>query len=75
MPRAAGRCNEWLKKAVLLYFRCNDMRLMESHPAPFWDKVPLRFAGADEHAFREVGARMVPGAVVRRGAHLARTWC
>jgi 2,3,4,5-tetrahydropyridine-2-carboxylate N-succinyltransferase len=74
MPDAKGgwKVNEWLKKAVLLYFRCNDMRLMESHPAPFWDKVPLRFAGADEAAFREVGARIVPGAVVRRGAHLGK---
>ena len=38
--------NQWLKKAVLLYFRCNDMRVMESGaPGPFWDKVPTRFEG------------------------------
>jgi 2,3,4,5-tetrahydropyridine-2-carboxylate N-succinyltransferase len=64
--------NEWLKKAVLLYFRCNDMRLMGGEPAPYFDRVPLRFAEADEAAFREVGARIVPGAVVRRGAHLGK---
>jgi 2,3,4,5-tetrahydropyridine-2,6-dicarboxylate N-succinyltransferase len=74
MPDGKGgwKVNEWLKKAVLLYFRVNEMRLMEAEPAPFWDKVALRFDNADEQTFREVGARIVPGAVVRRGAHLGR---
>jgi 2,3,4,5-tetrahydropyridine-2-carboxylate N-succinyltransferase len=73
-PNSDGtwRVNEWLKKAVLLYFRCNDMALVEAEPAPFWDKVPLRFEGFDAADFREVGARVVPGAVVRRGAHIGR---
>ena len=72
-PAAAGwRVNEWLKKAVLLYFRCNDMQLMEGAPGPYWDKVPTRFEGFDENDFREVGARIVPGAVVRRGSHIGR---
>lgn len=73
-PDGAGgwRVNEWLKKAVLLYFRVNDMRCMAGQPAPYWDKVPARFAEADEADFRAVGARIVPGAVVRRGAHLGR---
>jgi len=64
--------HQWLKKAVLLYFRVNDMQLMEGQPAPYYDKVPLRFVDSDESMFREVGARVVPGAVVRRGAHLGR---
>lgn len=72
-PSASGwRVNEWLKKAVLLSFRVNDSALMDAAPAPYWDKVPLRFAGFDEAAFRGVGARVVPGAVVRRGAHVGR---
>lgn len=73
-PNSDGswRVNEWLKKAVLLYFRCNDMNLIEASPAPYWDKVPLRFAGFDIADFRELGARVVPGAVVRRGAHIGR---
>ena len=74
-PDGAGgwRVNEWLKKAVLLYFRCNDMALVEaSSPGPYFDKVPMRFAGFDDAAFRASGARVVPGAVVRRGAHIAR---
>lgn len=73
MPTSEGwQVNEWLKKAVLLSFRVNESSLMESVPAPFWDKVPMRFAGFDEAAFGSVGARVVPGAVVRRGAHIGR---
>ncbi|HEX4854933.1 MAG TPA: 2,3,4,5-tetrahydropyridine-2,6-dicarboxylate N-succinyltransferase [Arenimonas sp.] len=64
--------NEWLKKAVLLYFRVNDMQLVESYPAPFWDKVPLRFEGFDEGDFQKLGARVVPGAIVRAGAHIGK---
>ncbi len=68
----AWRVNDWLKKAVLLSFRLNDSTVMDGAPAPYWDKVPLRFSGSDEAAFRRVGARVVPGAVVRRGAHIGR---
>jgi 2,3,4,5-tetrahydropyridine-2-carboxylate N-succinyltransferase len=71
----AGRkweVNQWLKKAVLLYFRVNDMQLVESYPAPFWDKVPQRFQGFEEADFREVGARIVPGAIIRAGAHIGK---
>ena len=66
------RVNQWLKKAVLLYFRINANRVMGAAPAPYFDKVPLRFEGFDEAAFRALGARAVPGAVVRRGAHIAK---
>jgi len=73
-PDGAGgwRVNQWLKQAVLLYFRLNDNRVMPSSPAPWFDKVPLRFEGFDADAFRAVGARAVPGAWVRRGAHIGR---
>ena len=64
--------NEWLKKAVLLYFRINEMALVEAWPAPFWDKIEARFAGFDEAEFRKLGVRVVPGAVARRGSHLGR---
>ncbi len=66
------RVNEWLKKAVLLYFRTQEMELIEAEPAPFWDKVPARFAGFDEADFRKLGARVVPGAVVRAGSHIGK---
>ena len=72
-PVADGwQVNAWLKKAVLLSFRVNDSELIDAAPAPFWDKVPLRFAAFDEADFRALGVRVVPGAVVRRGAHLGR---
>ena len=70
--KGGWQVNEWLKKAVLLYFRVNEMELVESYPAPFWDKVPARFADFDEAKFRKLGARVVPGSIVRSGAHIGR---
>ncbi|HET7127295.1 MAG TPA: 2,3,4,5-tetrahydropyridine-2,6-dicarboxylate N-succinyltransferase [Lysobacter sp.] len=64
--------NEWLKKAVLLYFRTQSMQLVEADPAPFWDKVPARFADFDEAKFRKLGVRVVPGAIARRGCHVGK---
>ena len=64
--------NQWLKKAVLLYFRVNEMQLVEAQPAPYWDKVEARFAGFDESQFRAAGVRVVPGAVARRGSYIGR---
>ena len=72
LPGGGWKVNEWLKKAVLLYFRCNDLQIMDGAPGPFWDKVPLRFQDFDEADFRAIGARVVPGTVVRRGAHLGK---
>jgi 2,3,4,5-tetrahydropyridine-2-carboxylate N-succinyltransferase len=64
--------NPWLKKAVLLYFRINGNRVVDGGPAQAFDKVPLRFAHGNDAELRELGARVVPGALVRRGAHIAR---
>jgi 2,3,4,5-tetrahydropyridine-2-carboxylate N-succinyltransferase len=66
--------NQWLKKAVLLSFRLNDMGLIEGGPggAQWWDKVPSKFAGWGENHFREAGFRAVPGAIVRHSAFVAR---
>ena len=66
--------NQWLKKAVLLSFRLNDNAVMDygSAGAPSFDKVPLKFTGWDEARFRAAGIRAVPGAIVRRGAHVGR---
>ncbi len=66
------RVNAWLKKAVLLYFRLNTNRVMDGGPSQAWDKVPLRFGDAGAEGFGELGARVVPGALVRRGAHVAK---
>jgi 2,3,4,5-tetrahydropyridine-2-carboxylate N-succinyltransferase len=64
--------NEWLKKAVLLYFRTRDMQLVDAGPAPFWDKIPARFEGYGETQFRKLGVRVVPGTIARRGTHFGR---
>ena len=75
--------NQWLKKAVLLSFRLNDMAVIPSgtsYPgngesgggeAVWWDKVPSKFAGWDESRFRAAGFRAVPGCIVRHSAHIA----
>jgi 2,3,4,5-tetrahydropyridine-2-carboxylate N-succinyltransferase len=66
------RVNQWLKKAALLYFRVSASRVMDADPAPYFDKVPLRFEGYDAARFGALGARIVPGAVVRRGSHIGK---
>lgn len=73
---AAGEwvVNQWLKKAVLLSFRLNDMEAIPGGPggAHWWDKVPSKFAGWSENQFREAGFRAVPGAIVRRSAFIGK---
>ena len=67
------RVHQWLKKAVLLSFRLNDMSAIENGPgdAAWWDKIPSKFAGWDEARFRAAGFRAVPNCVVRRSAYVA----
>ena len=77
IPGATGpdswKVNQWLKKAVLLSFRLNDNAVIPGGPggASWWDKVPSKFAGWDDSAFRAAGFRAVPGAIVRRSAYIA----
>ena len=68
------KVNQWLKKAVLLSFRLNDNGVMDygAAGAPAFDKVPLKFAGWGDNRFREVGIRVVPGAVVRHSAFISK---
>ncbi len=68
------KVNQWLKKAVLLSFRLNDMSPISGGPggASWWDKVPSKFEGWGENRFREAGFRSVPGAIVRRSAFIAK---
>jgi len=65
--------NQWLKKAVLLSFRLNDMVLIGNGPgkAKWWDKVPSKFDGWTAEAFKKAGFRAVPNCVVRRSAYIA----
>ena len=68
------KVNQWLKKAVLLSFRLNDMSAVPGGPgkASWWDKVPSKFEGWGENRFRDAGFRAVPGSIVRRSAFIAR---
>ncbi|XDZ65307.1 2,3,4,5-tetrahydropyridine-2,6-dicarboxylate N-succinyltransferase [Alphaproteobacteria bacterium LSUCC0684] len=70
--------NQWLKKAVLLSFRLNDMVVIPGGPdypgvgaSTWWDKVPSKFSGWDAERFRNAGFRAVPGCVVRKSAYVA----
>lgn len=67
--------NQWLKKAVLLSFRLNDMVPISGAPggATWWDKVPSKFDGMTPDDFRRAGFRAVPGCIVRRSAYIAPT--
>jgi 2,3,4,5-tetrahydropyridine-2-carboxylate N-succinyltransferase len=65
--------HQWVKKAVLLYFRTQNNRLMPGGGSHAWfDKVPLRFEGYTEEQFRHDGFRVVPPATVRTGAFIGR---
>ena len=65
--------NQWLKKAVLLSFRLNDMDVIPggAGQASWWDKVPSKFDGWGENSFRAAGFRAVPNCVVRHSAYIA----
>ncbi|HEX3886684.1 MAG TPA: 2,3,4,5-tetrahydropyridine-2,6-dicarboxylate N-succinyltransferase, partial [Phenylobacterium sp.] len=65
--------HQWAKQAILLYFRLTPNALMQADaPGPFWDKIPLKFAGWDAARFDAAGFRCLPGTVVRKGAFIAR---
>jgi 2,3,4,5-tetrahydropyridine-2-carboxylate N-succinyltransferase len=69
------RVNQWLKKAVLLSFRLNDMSVIAGGPAhaAWWDKVPSKFDNWDDKNFRAAGFRAVPGCAARPTSR--RAWC
>jgi 2,3,4,5-tetrahydropyridine-2-carboxylate N-succinyltransferase len=73
-PDGAWRVNQWAKKAVLLSFRLRDMEPMSGAPqgGHWWDKVDTKWKDWNAARWREAGFRAVPGAVVRRSAHIAR---
>src|SRR5215212_7685225 len=72
-PNGDWQVNQWLKKAVLLSFRLNDMSVIPGGPgeAVWWDKVASKFDGWDAARFRTGGFRAVPNCVVRRSAYIA----
>jgi 2,3,4,5-tetrahydropyridine-2-carboxylate N-succinyltransferase len=64
--------HQWVKKAVLLYFRAWDNQPVDAGYTRFFDKVPLKYAGMDDAALRATGTRVVPDAIVRKGAYIGR---
>ncbi|ODS59250.1 MAG: 2,3,4,5-tetrahydropyridine-2,6-dicarboxylate N-succinyltransferase [Acidobacteria bacterium SCN 69-37] len=68
----AWHTHQWIKKAVLLSFRTRDNQVMPGSTGPGFDKVPARFEGYDDAAFRAGGYRVVPGAVARRGTFIGK---
>jgi 2,3,4,5-tetrahydropyridine-2-carboxylate N-succinyltransferase len=63
--------NEWLKKALLLYFRIHDSTVIEGGYTRFFDKVPLKYANTSAQELRSGAVRVVPNAIVRKGAYVA----
>ena len=63
--------NQWLKKAVLLSFRLTDNNVIPGTHSMFYDKVPMKYADYSEEDFKRDGVRVVPDAIVRRGAFVA----
>lgn len=66
------RVNQWVKKAVLLSFGLNDNKVIEGGASNFFDKVPLKYAGYGQQEFNSAGVRVVPNAIVRRGAYVSK---
>ncbi|MGQ8366289.1 2,3,4,5-tetrahydropyridine-2,6-dicarboxylate N-succinyltransferase [Glaciecola sp. 1036] len=64
--------NEWLKKAVLLFFKLNDNDLIQGAESTFYDKVPLKFTDYDAARFKAEGMRIVPPAAVRTGSFIGK---
>jgi 2,3,4,5-tetrahydropyridine-2-carboxylate N-succinyltransferase len=64
--------HQWLKKAVLLYFRAHDNRVIDEGETRYFDKVPQRFSGYTDAQFRQEGIRIVPPAVARTGSYLGK---
>jgi 2,3,4,5-tetrahydropyridine-2-carboxylate N-succinyltransferase len=66
--------NQWVKKAILLYFRINEMKLISGSPgeSQWWDKIDSKFKDWNEEKFTKAGFRAVPGSIVRKGSFVAK---
>lgn len=66
--------NEFAKKAILLYFRINDMKLIDGGPnnSKWWDKIDSKFSSWGEDNFKNAGFRAVPGSIVRYGSFVGK---
>ena len=64
--------HQWIKKAVLLYFRTHDNKVMSGGDTRYYDKVPTKFDDYNEHDFQHGGFRVVPNAIVRKGSFISK---
>lgn len=64
--------HQWLKKAVLLYFKLHDNQIIQGAESQYFDKVPLKYTDYDEQQFRQSGTRVVPPAAVRTGSFIGK---
>ncbi len=64
--------HQWLKKAVLLFFRLHDNAVMDGAESRFYDKVPLKFSDYSAEQFQQEGMRVVPPATVRTGSYIGK---
>lgn len=64
--------NEWVKKAILLYFMVSENEVISDGYHRYFDKVPLKFDGWDNIKFQNTGIRVVPGATVRKGSFIEK---
>lgn len=66
------KTHQWLKKSVLLYFRTHSCSLTSDGVFSYFDKVPVKTTDWNDLQFETIGARFVPGAIVRKGAFISR---
>lgn len=64
--------NQWLKKAVLLYFRLFDNQVIDTPFSQFFDKVPTKFNELNQQDFEKMGVRVVPHAIARKGSFIGK---
>ncbi|USQ14740.1 2,3,4,5-tetrahydropyridine-2,6-dicarboxylate N-succinyltransferase [Legionella lytica] len=64
--------HQWIKKAVLLSFKLFPNQIIDAGFCQFYDKVPLKYQGYSEEQFQQTGVRVVPHAMVRKGAYIAK---
>lgn len=64
--------HQWIKKAVLLSFKLNPNEIIDAGFCQFYDKVPLKYKDYTQTQFQQSGVRVVPHAIVRRGAYVAK---
>lgn len=65
LERSQWQVNEWVKKAIIMYFPIQTMRTMQAGELEWYDKMELK------HGYEELGVRVVPHAVARYGAYIA----